>query len=451
MRRDLLLAYQSGLFTTQQMVERLAALNASERYALSEAQRGLWLLERDANAAYNVPVGFRMRGRVDVQHLRSAWAVTLLEHPSLRATVRAEGGKLSQHVTAARTLPFEQHDASDWSDAAIDAHLRAVLKRPIRLDGGPLATLHLLSKGERDHIVLLVTHHLVFDGASVEPLLSTLFGTYQALRDGVVVEPAVQAARYRDFVEWESEYLSGARSAADREYWMGRLAGAPPHLPLPSDHGPAAQTRIDGRTHSELLAADLAARVRAVCVRLKISPSAMFLGLYKLLLHRFTGASDIVVGVPTLGRPEPGFERVVGLFANMVAVRGAVDPSSAFDTWIRQLQSALSDDLDHAHYPFARLVRDLDLSRHGEREPVFQVAYEYESDGMSNTQRLRKAFAEKLRIEPLDGFHQEGYYALALEVVESGATFALNFKYDSNRFLPATIERLSREFVELAG
>ncbi|MEX1830126.1 amino acid adenylation domain-containing protein, partial [Luteibacter sp. CQ10] len=447
-RRELLLAYKRGAFDTETLLRRIAASNAVTTFPLAEGQRGLWMLERSANGGYNVPLAFRIRDPLDVELLRAAWALTLQDHPLLRATMRTHDGALVQRIAPPRELPFERLDVSAWTESHIEQHLFAVAKRSISLQDGPLASLHVLSRDSRDHVVLLVAHHIVFDGGSVEPLVGRLLDTYDALCRGVPMGQ-VRDGAFADFVAWEQSYLAGAQGAADRAYWLRQLDGPLPRLEVPADRSRATRTSMAGRTHAQAVSEALAARVHRVSGALKVNPSVIFLAVYKLLLHRYTGEVDLIVGVPTFGRPEPRFESVVGLFTNPIALRSRLDPAQGFTRWARQIQESLLEGSRHAAYPFARLVRDLDLSRDLERTPVFQVAYEYESGGMANVQRLTRRFERTLHVEPVEGPHQEGYYELVCEILESGGQFRVNLKYDGNLFDATTAERFVAAYMHL--
>ncbi|MBB4730015.1 non-ribosomal peptide synthetase, partial [Xanthomonas arboricola] len=447
-RRELLLAYKRGAFGTETLLQRIAALNAVTTLPLAEGQRGLWMLERSANGGYNVPLAFRIRDPLDVEMFRVAWTLTLQDHPLLRATMRMHDGTLVQRIVPPRELPFERLDVSAWTESHIEQHLLAVAKRTISLQDGSLASLHLLSRDSRDHVVLLVAHHIVFDGGSVEPLVGHLLDTYDALCRGVPMAQAPDGS-FADFVAWEQAYLASDRAAADKAYWLRRLDGPLPRLEVPADRSRATRTSMAGRTHAQAVSEALASRVHRVSGTLKVNPSVIFLAVYKLLLHRYTGEVDLIVGVPTFGRPEPRFESVVGLFTNPIALRSRIDPAQGFTGWARQIQESLLEGSRHAAYPFARLVRDLDLSRDLERTPVFQVAYEYESGGMANVQRLTRRFERTLHIEPVQGPHQEGYYELVCEILESGGQFHVNLKYDGNLFDDSTAERLVAAYMHL--
>jgi amino acid adenylation domain-containing protein len=448
-RRDLLLAFQRGLFPVETLKSHLASIKGGEEWPLSVGQRGLWMLDREVGAGYNVPLAFRIRGSLDIAHLRSAWAVALLDHPGLRVCIRQRDGALYQRTAAIDTLPFVQVDAADWTDDQVDAWLRARIKQPIALDHGPIASLSLLRRNEREHIALIVTHHIVFDGGSVEPLFSSLLGTYAALARGETRADLRPSPDYDAFLAWERHYLAGPQAGEDRAYWREMLAGPLPRLEMPTDRSRASRKRIEGGTHGESVPEALAAGIRRATTELRITPGVLFLAVYTLLLHRSTGETDIIVGVPTYGRPEPDFERVVGLFSNPIALRTTIDGDASFSDWARRLQRTMLDGMAHANYPFSHVVRDLDLSREQAFAPVFQVAYEYESSALADRQRLGAGSGDALEIEVLDDLHQDGYYELICEVAEQSGQFRINLKYDRSLFDATTVARMAASCLHL--
>src|SRR5262249_23951324 len=150
-----------------------------------------------------------------------------------------------------------------------------------------------------DHLLLVVVHHIVCDGRSLPPLLATLFGAYERLIEGQPLEPAQQPAAYGDFVEWERKLLASDDAEAHRSYWMQQLSGTLPVLELPTDRPRAAATG-EGQTCALDLPANMSARIRAHALTARVNPSAIFLSIYKLLLRRYSGQSDVIVGMPTM-------------------------------------------------------------------------------------------------------------------------------------------------------
>ncbi len=174
------------------------------------------------------------------------------------------------------------------------------------------------------------------------------------------------------------------------------------------------------------------------------------LAVFKLLLQRYCGTGDVIVGMPTMGRTQAEFALTVGYFVNMIAVRSRLRPEQSFAELLQDLRRTVADGLDHARYPFAHLVRDLNASR--DRAPVYQVAYSYQAPTLFGRQGLLQGRASGLTFELLDELSREsafGDYEFALEACARNASYELSFKYDSQLFSSASVARLAGHYLAL--
>ena len=424
---------------------------AAAPYPLSEGQKGLWVEWRRSprSNSYNLALGLRIRDVLDVDTFRKAFEVLLDRHPVLTCVIEEAGGVPMQRQDGSASLPFA-HEY--WLGRALEeavAHLNEVARAPFALDQGPLVRLRVITLQPQDHVVLFAVHHVVCDGASWPILLSTLLGAYDDLRNGRPPASAAPPTPYREFVLWEEAFLASDAAAAHRAYWREQLAGPLPVLGLPTDHR-GAPGPVVAETVARSLGTEPSAQLRTASRALRASPATYLLAVFDLLLHRYGGADDVIVGMPTIGRPETRFNETVGYFVNMVAVRSAVVGDRPFRELLESVRDAVTGGLAHAAYPFPAVVRDLDVQR--DRSAVFQVGYSYESAALFGGRGARDRFARGLSIELIEAINRSGAfgeYKLALEARETGDGYELSFKYDSRRFDRATIERWMVHYVRL--
>ncbi|QDQ09713.1 non-ribosomal peptide synthetase [Streptomyces spectabilis] len=456
MNEDQILAgFKAGLYTAEDVLafyERLqdsAQAGVTERRALSEGQKGLWLLHklRPASDVYNVPVCFRTSAPFDVAVFEEAFRQVTSRHALLHSVVvedegtpylvrRPDGDAPFRHQTVPHGLP----------DDVLLALAREQAKAPFDLheEGPARAVVYSTGTAETPGtLVLLVLHHLVFDGASTPVLLRDLLHTYDTLLRGGTVEPAsARHDAYDAFVRWEADFLAGPEGARHRAFWQDTLAGDLPVLRLGIERAPAPGTAVVGETVSLPLPPALAARVRDLCAARGAKPAVLFLAVYELLLHRYSGERDLVVGVPSLGRPDATYDDAVGYFVNMLPVRHGVRGDVPFTDFVRDLTLVMADALDHAAYPFPRMVRDLNLRTEPDTSPVFQVSYVFQNQRMmhlTDGDVRGLDLARSLRF--VEEISQEGEFKLHLEVVEHAAdAYTLHLKYDAARFDTADVE-----------
>ena len=454
---EILSAYREGGLSSREAVERLRRLKAG-RHPLSEGQKGLWMLQsaQPESAVYNVPLCFRFGKAVDVDLLRQAWLHVVAAQPLLASVIEEEEGVPYLRRGEAPALEVLQipsprprgegpRSGGEGRHSAEDVLERAA-KAPFTMQGAPLVRAQLFRCSDDEQYLLIVAHHIVVDGRSADLIAEALLGTYEKLVASGAPHPAfghpppasgersLKGATFADFVEWERAFLASPAAQAHRDYWNRRFSEPSPALKLLTDRRSAAG---HGRTHRGDLAHELAGRVRAFCATHGVSPAALFLTAWKILLHRYSGESDITVGMPFLGRPEERFESLVGNFVNTLPLRSEIDGAASAADVLQSVKATLFDALDHAFWPLARIVRDAKVSG----TDLFQVVFEYKSAGVLSVDSLDK-YRRTLGAEPLESIRQEGEYELILDVLERGGTFALSIAYDAVLFDAATIARM---------
>ncbi|MGG1948354.1 amino acid adenylation domain-containing protein [Trinickia sp. NRRL B-1857] len=448
--REILAAYKAGKLSTAEVLKHLEALRTqAPKKELSENQKGLWAYQKifPESNVYNIPICLRVRGEFDRAALEAAWAALLRAYPILTTVIEEEGGKPYQRWAKERRFIIEYEDISALAPEQVVSYVKERAKPPFSLQAGPLVRLHVLSRSSDEQMLLLVAHHIIVDGRSLQLLLEALLGAYAKSCRGETLAPRATKTQYDDFVAWEQRFLASDEARAQREYWLKQLEGPLPVLALPTDRPRAADRRRVADSSARTVSAPLSEALRAFCSTHRISPAVMFLGIYNVFLHHYgsEGDGEVVVGVPIMGRPEQAFDDVVGNFANMIAVRSRIEESRSVLDTVKSLQLTLTDGMDYALYPFPRVVREVKSGRTTDVAPIFQAAFEFQSANVIDLQSL----AHEFQIEFVDGLSQEGEYELVLEVLERADGFMLRLKYDASLFDRARIESMLAHYLSL--
>jgi amino acid adenylation domain-containing protein len=355
---------------------------------LSSAQERLWFLHRmdPASPVYNIPVALRIGGALNPAALERALGEVVRRHESLRTTFHEAGNApvqaiapfdgFSLAVDDLTSLDAEEREAEAMRRAADDA------ARPFDLAAGPLFRASLLKLAADDHVLLLCLHHVIGDGWSLGVLFRELSAAYAAFRDGAELDLPQPALQYADYAAWERRELRGAALDRQLAWWTARLAGAPALLELPTDRPrPAVQTYRGGAESVELPAA-LLDRVRDLARGEGATPYMVLLGAFQLLLAKYAGTDDVVVGSPIAGRTRRELEDVIGFFANTLALRTDLSGDPTFREALRRVRETTLGAYEHQDLPFERLVDELQPERSLGHSPVFQVAFTLtEGDG----------------------------------------------------------------------
>lgn len=356
--------------TVPAAVHAIPALPEAPHYALSPAQRRMWVLERMApGTAYLLPAAFHIAGPLDLPALRGALDALVARHEALRTLFPLIDNEPRQVVLPPAPVPIAMIEAPEGDTA----RMRDFLSRPFALQEESALRVALLRHGPASHTLVFALHHIAADGHSLGILqrdLSRLHG----LPPGRPAPPAPRH-RYRDVAAWQNALL--AEAAADRDYWHGLLAGElpasalVPDLPRPAIADPAGAVHRASLGLAESNTLRRLARARGATTFMAAAT------LVALLLHR-QGEADVRLGFPVAGRTHHDLQDVVGVFVNTLVLRLRVDPDAPFATLLDAARDGVLGALAHQAYPFDRLVDELGIARDPGRSPIFDVMVSFE-------------------------------------------------------------------------
>ncbi|WP_052007284.1 non-ribosomal peptide synthetase [Burkholderia paludis] len=402
----------------------------------------LWQLEPDS-PAYHVPGAVRLKGALDAGALRAAFDRIVARHDALRATFVAVDGRPVQRIGA--DVRYAWRAGAVAPDALADT-LRACVREPFDLEHGPLLRVALLSTGPDEHVLAVVMHHIVSDGWSMNLLIDELCTCYEASRRGVepVLPPLpIQCA---DHAYWERS--SGVRET-DLAWWLERLAGdEQPVLALPlARPRPAQRTGAGARSIRRLDGAD--ARVlRDAAQRHGTTLFMLLLACYEALLHRYSGQSDLRIGIPVANRERLETESLIGFFINTLVIRADVAADQPFDALLAQTRAAVLDAQAHASVPFAQLVDALQPQRDLGLTPLFQAMFNLQVVPPGQFATLSGITVDALDLPVLGG--ETAQFDLMLDVTDQGDALRLSFGYATDVLDAATIDAFADHFVACA-
>jgi amino acid adenylation domain-containing protein len=417
---------------------------------LSFAQERLWFLDRlePGHAFYNVPIALRLTGPLHLDALRAAFGAIVQRHEILRTTFREIDGVPHQVIAPVDGAPgapltdLSALDAAD-RDAAVTRHAHEDAAQPFDLAAGPLLRVRLLRLDAATHVLLLTLHHVISDGWSVDVLVRELAALYAAARAGAAAPLRPLPIQYADYAVWQRTHQVGDALARARAWWRTQLAGAPALLALPTDHPrPAVQAYRGARTHLDL-PPTLLADLRALGRREGATLFMVVLGAVQVLLAKYTGSPDIVVGTPVAGRTRREIEPLLGCFVNTLVLRTDLRGDPSARDIVRRARAVTLDAFDHQEVPFEQLVAELQPDRSLSHAPLVQVLF--------TLQEAEAAAAPwpDLQVErlPLDG--ETTKFDLLIGVVAHAAGLRLTLTYSTALFEPDTITRLGQHLAQV--
>jgi amino acid adenylation domain-containing protein len=431
----------------------ITRVTRGEEVPLSFGQERMWFLAQldPASPAYVVASALRLAGALDKPALAAALAEMVRRHEVLRTAYRAVDGKPRGFLLppAAVALPetslaaLPEHER----DRAVRAAAEAEARRPFDLTQGPILRAELLALAPDDHVLLLTSHHIVIDGWTQGILNRELGALYEAFRDGKPSPLPELPIQYGDFAAWQRAFLSGDVLARQLAYWTAQLGGAeelgPLELPTDRPRPPVPSYRGAARTFT--LPRELSAAVRALARREGVTLYMAMLAAFDVLLHRYSGQEDIVVGTPIAGRQRAETEHLAGLFLNTLVMRARVSPEMTFKELLARVKEVSLGAYAHQDMPFERLVQELSPRPDPSRSPIFQVIFNLQNAPRHGVSlpglKLRGAVAENATVK----------VDLTLIMGDMPDGLVGRLEYSTDLFDAATIERMARHFETLVA
>ncbi len=430
----------SGLCPT----DTVAANNGGSR-PLSFAQERLWFLDRfePGSALYNVPLGLRLRGLIDVEALRHALTAVLARHDSLRTRFIAVDGIPAQVVDRAAAMELMIEDLSgvpgDRRENELAARVLAESLRPFDLACDLLIRATLFRLQPDDHLLLFNLHHIASDGWSLSVLFRDLCRAYNRCRSGQPPELRQLPIQYPDFAVWQRNWLQGSILEQQLAYWKEQLAGMAEPANVLTDR--VRLNRITQKGGRELVyfPAELAERVRSLAQRQRASVFMVLLAAFQVVLRAYTGADDIVVGTVIANRNRVETEDLIGFFVNTLVLRTSLAGNPTFLELLSRVRDTALGAYDHQDLPFEKLVEALQPNRKLNQNPLFQVLFTLENTPDYNID-LDGLSAELVEVET-------GLSKFDLQLtVDWREELRLSCRYKADLFDASSVRRLLRVY-----
>jgi amino acid adenylation domain-containing protein len=424
-------------------------------YPLSRGQQALWFMHRmdPDSPAHIVSRAFEVRA-LDVAALKAALARVRDLHPQLTMTLFHDGTDWMQRHDRAGSLSCVEVDASDWSEATLDERLNRAALQPFDLERGPVMRVTIYRRSPEQHIVLLSLHHLAADLWSFGIILQQIGTLYGQPGDAAIAAPA---AAYADFVDWQARMLAGEEGERLWAFWKDELSGDLTPLDIAAERSRPREAAHHGARHRFRMTAELTARLRHLGQTRGATLYAVLMAVFQIVLHRYTGRDDFLVGTPAAGRSRAQFADVVGTFINVVPIRARIRQDLTFVELVDRARETTVRALAHQDYPFSSLVERLQPVRDPTRAPLCQVLFALQRTASEHGETLAALALEheapatvaRLRLQPRALREPAVPFELILTMAEvaEGAVATLDFNVDL--FDAATIARMAQQFTAL--
>ncbi len=418
-------------------VPALLRTNKQVGIPLSFSQQRLWFLDQlePATATYNLSKIIRLKGKLEVSALQQALQAVVDRHEILRTSFVSENGQASQRIT-----PFLQADlpladlsnfSADYRQAEKMRLISHAIETPFDLSQTPLWRLHLLRLNESEHLLIIVFHHIISDGWSISIFLNELGTGYD--HSSQLPDLPIQFA---DYACWQQEYLQSEILAEQVNYWREHLRSAPAFLELPTDKPRPAVQKYRGAQISKFVSAKLLKKLKSLSQREGVTLYMTLLSAFQVLLMRYSGQEQVVVGTPIAGRPKTETESLIGFFVNTLALCGNLEGDPKFIELLQRTRERALGAYAHQEMPFEKLVEALQPERSLSYSPIFQVMF-----AMQNAPDM-SAHWKDISLTPVKFASTTAKFDLSLDVYEKPEGLEVWLEYDRDLFAAETAERM---------
>ncbi|OBQ09544.1 MAG: non-ribosomal peptide synthetase [Anabaena sp. LE011-02] len=450
-RKSEILAFLKQAKTPADTVElAIIPVSRDEDLPLSFAQQRLWFLHQLSpdSTAYNLLEALRLEGALNLVALEQSLTELIRRHEILRTTFPMVDGKPVQRIAPPSTVTWQIEDLQGLSTEEQTAQFRqmaiAAALKPFDLAGEPLVQFTLLKLSPYSYILLLKMHHIIYDGWSLSIFFGELSRLYEAFTQGLPSPLAELPIQYADFAVWQRQWLTGEVLDRQLNYWREQLAGLTPILELSTDYPrPPVQT-FQGGVECFQLDRDLTQRLKQLSQESDATLFMTLLAAFLVLISRYSGQLDLVVGSPIANRNSKSVEPLMGFFANTLAFRGNLSGNPTFREFHEQVRQTTLSAYAHQDLPFEMLVEKLQLDRDLSRNPLVQVLFSLQNTPQSSS-NLSGLIIENMPL-PLD---VRARFDLEVNYWEIPGGLEGVWCYNSDLFDATTITRIGEHFQTL--
>ncbi|MET3846944.1 amino acid adenylation domain-containing protein [Paenibacillus sp. OAE614] len=415
----------------------IARVQTQEWYPITPAQNRLLVLNEidKGGIVYNIPLVMELSGPINIAQMDEAWKEIIMRHESLRTTFVWIAGEPVQRIH--NELDIEMMHAK----AADDAEAKDIVSgwiQPFDLNEGPLCRVGMVHLTDQRHLLFFDIHHSVSDGTSMGILMKEFMSLYQGEE---LPEVSVQ---YKDFAVWQQEEHQVEVMNKQEDYWLDIYAGEVPVLDMPTDYPRPLVRDFKGDAIQFTIESELGEQIRNLALKTGSTVYMVLLAAYNIMLSKYTGQEDIVVGTATAGRTHADVEQTVGMFINTLALRHFPAKGKTVSQFLEEVKEHVLQANEHQSYPFERLVEKLGVQRDAARNPLFDTMF------ILQNMDIPKLKMGGITGRPFGVDHRVAKFDMTWEAVEEqDGAIECNVEYSTSLYKKESIERMTGHFMQI--
>ncbi|MCH9699428.1 MAG: AMP-binding protein, partial [Gammaproteobacteria bacterium] len=413
-------------------------------FPLTYGQRALWFLHQRApkSSTYNLAFSARILSPVDEKVLEQTFTYLARRHQSIRLRFQTNNGEPYQFISSDNTIDFQVVNGNHRDQAALTQQVNQSYNTPFDLNNQlPLFRVRLFKLSTQQSVLLIVCHHIIFDGWSLWLMLDEFAKIYSSLKSSEKPDLPRISATFRQFTEQQLKRVNSGQLEQDWEYWQHKFKKIPPQLNLPTRRAFPEQRSYQGGSIPIRINDNILKSIKSMATECGATLYIVLLSAFQLLLHRCSGQQQLCIGTPMSGREDDRYSGVIGYFVNPLPLLSEMHSSLTVKEFIQACREEVLSAMAHQEFPLALVIERLSQSRDSSRPPLFQAAFSFQQ--LQKAQQLldlnsshdasdKTADWGGLQLAPFTLHQQEGQFDLSLELMQAGNELIGSLKYNTD-------------------
>ncbi|NFK48857.1 non-ribosomal peptide synthetase, partial [Clostridium botulinum] len=418
----------------ENLYSKIEKVEEKEYYEASSAQKRMYMLQQfdKDSTAYNMPAVFELEGKVDKDKIEETFRKLTERHEALRTYFETLDGEIIQILQNNHEFKLQYRNTSGSIEDILN-----IFVRPFDLGKAPLFRIELIENREKIYL-LMDMHHIISDGLSMSILINDFTEAY----GGKTLEPL--KLQYKDFAVWQNNFLKSEDMKKQEKYWIDRFSDEIPVLNMPTDYERPAMQSFEGDNVSFEANEDITLKLRKLTRETGTTMHMVLLSAFNILLSKYSGQEDIVIGTPIAGRPHGDLQNIMGIFVNTLALRNKPEANKKYIGFLKEVKENSLEAYENQSYQLEALVEKLDIRRDTSRNPLFDVMF-----NMVDTVTIGDIKLEDIILKAYNNGSKISKFDLTLNALESDRKLNFTIEYCSKLFKKETIERLSNHYIRV--
>jgi len=418
-----------SIYSTIEIVE------GKEYYPLSSAQKRMYILNQIENAgiSYNMPMMMTIKGELNINQFEKAMQELVRRHESFRTAFELIEGRPVQKIY--KDVEFEIV-YSELREGEIKDEIENFIQ-PFDLSKAPLLRVELIKLSKNNHLFMMDTHHIISDGISTAIFIKEFIALYENK------ELPKLRIQYKDFSQWQNNILKAESIEKQKEYWLDKFKDEIPVLNMPTDYMRPSTKSFEGNLIKFEIEKDLKEDINKLAAKTGTTLYMVLLGAYTVLLSKYTGQEDIVVGTPVAGRAHSDLDNIIGMFVNTIVMRNYPKGEMSFKEFLEKVKDTALEAYENQDYQFEELISNLDINRDFSKNPLFDVMFTLQNMDMENIE------IDGLKFSSYEFKNRISKFDITLSAIETKEKIIFNLEYCTKLFKRETVERLSKHYINV--